>query len=76
MRSNGSCEAMGVARPLAFMSSMSNEREQTQFSRTHAASLVYSWKLRPGVGLHDMTLQTLSPKVVVGLMAVSLTNSK
>jgi len=35
-------------------------------------AMVLSWKLRRGVRLEDLTLETLSQDVVVGLMGVSL----
>jgi hypothetical protein len=38
--------------------------------------MVLSWKLRPGVALQDVTLETLSQDVVIGLMGVSLMNAK
>jgi len=37
-------------------------------------AMVLSWKLRPGVKLEDLTLETLSQEVVIGLMGVSLAN--
>ena len=37
-------------------------------------AMVLSWKLRPGAGLKDITLETLSQEVVIGLMGVSLMN--
>jgi hypothetical protein len=37
-------------------------------------AMVLSWKLRPGVKLRELTLETLSPDVVIGLMGVSLMN--
>jgi hypothetical protein len=37
---------------------------------------VLSWKLRPEVALKDVTLETLSQDVVIGLMGVSLMNAK
>ena len=39
-------------------------------------AMVLSWKLRPGVALQDVTLETLSQDVVIGLMGVSLMNAK
>ncbi len=35
-------------------------------------AMVYGWKLRPGVALKDVTLETLSQEVVIGLMGVSI----
>jgi hypothetical protein len=35
-------------------------------------AMVLSWKLRPGVPLTSVTLETLSRDVVIGLMGVSL----
>jgi hypothetical protein len=37
-------------------------------------AMVVSWKLRPGVKLEKLTLETLSQEVVIGLMGVSLMN--
>jgi hypothetical protein len=37
-------------------------------------AMVLSWKLRPGVELKEVTLETLSQDVVIGLMGVSLMN--
>ncbi|MBZ5565743.1 MAG: DUF4450 domain-containing protein [Acidobacteriia bacterium] len=39
-------------------------------------AMVLSWKLRPNVTLKDLTLETLSQDVVIGLMGVSLMNAK
>ena len=39
-------------------------------------AMVLSWKLRPGVTLEDVTLETLSQDVVIGLMGVSLMNPR
>ncbi|MFH1024862.1 MAG: hypothetical protein V1809_15890 [Planctomycetota bacterium] len=39
-------------------------------------AMVYRWNLRPGVVLKDVTLETLSQEVVIGLMGVSLMNPK
>jgi len=36
--------------------------------------IVLSWKLRAGVVLNDVTLETLSQDVVIGLMGLSLMN--
>jgi hypothetical protein len=38
--------------------------------------MVMSWKLRAGVELKEVTLETLSQDVVIGLMGVSLMNAK
>lgn len=38
-------------------------------------AMVLSWKLRPGVELEQVTLETMSQEVVIGLMGVSLMNS-
>ena len=43
---------------------------------SNCRAMVLSWKLRPGVELEDMTLETLSQEVVVGLMGVSLMNPR
>ena len=37
-------------------------------------AIVAGWKLRPGVKLDSVTLETLSPEVVIGLMGVSIMN--
>lgn len=37
-------------------------------------AMVLSWRLRPDVSLESVTLETLSPEVVVGLMGISLMN--
>ena len=39
-------------------------------------AMIYGRKLRPGVALHEVTLETLSQEVVIGLMGVSLMNPK
>jgi hypothetical protein len=39
-------------------------------------AMVLSWKLRTGVQLEDVTLETLSQDVVIGLMGVSLMNPR
>jgi hypothetical protein len=39
-------------------------------------AMVLSWKLRPAVKLEDVTLETLSQDVVIGLMGVSLMNPR
>lgn len=39
-------------------------------------AMVLSWKLRPGVKLEDVTLETLSQDVVIGLMGLSLMNPR
>jgi len=41
---------------------------------TNCRAMVYGWKLRPGVELKDVTLETLSLDVVVGLMGVTIMN--
>lgn len=41
---------------------------------TNCRAMVYGWKLRPGVELKDITLETLSLDVVIGLMGVSVMN--
>ena len=38
----------------------------------HCRAMVLSWTLRPGAALQDITLETLSQDVVIGLMGVSL----
>ena len=38
--------------------------------------MVYGWKLRPGVALKEVTLETLSLDVVIGLMGVSIQNPR
>jgi len=37
-------------------------------------AMVYGWKLRPGVVVKDVSLETLSQDVVIGLMGVSVMN--
>ncbi|MEI6646011.1 MAG: LamG-like jellyroll fold domain-containing protein [bacterium] len=37
-------------------------------------AMVYGWKLRPGVELKSVTLESLSQEVVIGLMGVSICN--
>ena len=39
-------------------------------------AMVLSWKLRPGAKLKELTLETLSQEVVIGLMGVSLMNPR
>jgi len=39
-------------------------------------AMVCGWKLRPGIELKDMTLETLSQEVVIGLMGASVMNPK
>jgi hypothetical protein len=39
-------------------------------------AMVLSWKLRPGHKLEDLSLETLSQDVVIGLMGVSLMNPR
>jgi len=39
-------------------------------------AMVYGWKLREGVELEDVTLETLSQEVVIGLMGASMMNPK
>ncbi len=39
-------------------------------------ALVLSWQLRPGVPLTDLTLETLSQDVVIGMMGVSVMNAR
>ena len=46
---------------------------QVQLGR-ECRAMVLSWKLRPGVRLESLTLETLSQEVVIGLMGVSLMN--
>ena len=41
---------------------------------TNCRAMVLSWKLQPGVDLKEVTLETLSQDVVIGLMGVSLMN--
>ena len=41
---------------------------------SNCRAMVYGWKLRPGVALKDVTLETLSEEVVIGLMAASVMN--
>ena len=39
-------------------------------------AMVYGWKLRPGAVLKDVTLETLSQEVIIGLLGVSVMNPK
>ena len=39
---------------------------------TNCRAMALSWKLRPGVELESLTLETLSQEVVIGLMGVSI----
>jgi hypothetical protein len=39
-------------------------------------AMVYGWNLRPGAILKEVTLETLSQEVVVGLMGVSVMNAR
>ncbi len=39
-------------------------------------AMVYGWKLRPGVELKEVTLETLSQEVVIGLMGASVMKGK
>jgi hypothetical protein len=41
---------------------------------TNCRAMVYGWKLRPGVALKDIQLETLSQDVVIGLMGASILN--
>ncbi|MEI6351390.1 MAG: LamG-like jellyroll fold domain-containing protein [Verrucomicrobiota bacterium] len=41
---------------------------------SNCRAMVYGWKLRPGVELKGVTLESLSQEVVIGLMGVSLCN--
>ncbi len=41
---------------------------------SHCRAMVYGWKLRPGVELKNVTLESLSQEVVIGLMGVSICN--
>ncbi|MBN8456974.1 MAG: hypothetical protein J0M04_03945 [Verrucomicrobia bacterium] len=41
---------------------------------TNCRAMVYGWKLRPGVELKEIALETLSLDVVTGLMGVSVAN--
>ncbi len=41
---------------------------------SNCRAMIYGWKLRPGIALKDVTLETLSQEVVIGLMAVSMMN--
>jgi len=37
-------------------------------------TMVYGWKLRPGVVLKDVTLETISQEVIIGMMGVTIMN--
>jgi hypothetical protein len=54
--------------------SMSKEPPTMVQLGDNCRAMVYGWKLRPGVELKDITLETLSLDVVVGLMGVSVMN--
>ena len=41
---------------------------------TNCRAMTYGWKLRPGVELENISLETLSQEVVIGLMGVSIMN--
>jgi len=41
---------------------------------SHCRAMVYGWKLRPGVELKQVTLETLSPEIIVGMMGLSIAN--
>jgi hypothetical protein len=41
---------------------------------TNCRAMVYGWKLRPGVELKEVGLETLSQEVVIGLMGISIMN--
>jgi len=41
---------------------------------TNCRAMVYGWKLRPGVELQEVTLETLSLDVVIGLLGASIMN--
>ena len=41
---------------------------------SNCRAMVYGWKLRPGVELKSVTLESLSQEVVIGLMGVSICN--
>jgi hypothetical protein len=43
---------------------------------TNCRAMVYGYKLRAGVALKEVMLETLSPEVIIGLMAVSMMNPK
>ena len=43
---------------------------------SNCRAMVYGWKLRPGVELKSVTLESLSQEVVIGLMGVSICNPR
>ena len=43
---------------------------------SHCRAMVYGWKLRPDVELKQVTLETLSQEVVIGLMGLSVCREK
>ena len=43
---------------------------------SNCRAMVYGWKLRPGVALKQVTLETLSQEVVIGLMGLSVCDNK
>ena len=51
------------------------EPPPTVWLGNNCRAMVLSWKLRPGMKLKEVTLETLSQDVVIGLMGVSLMNS-
>ncbi|MCX6879800.1 MAG: hypothetical protein NTW21_39250 [Verrucomicrobia bacterium] len=54
--------------------SLPKEAPPTVQLGTNCRAMVYGWKLRPGVELKEITLETLSQDVVIGLMAASIMN--
>jgi len=50
-----------------------NPPSQVQLG-ANCRAMLYGWKLPPGVALQDITLETLSQDVVIGLMGVSVMN--
>jgi hypothetical protein len=52
-----------------------NPPPQVQLGK-NCRAMVYGWRLRPGVSLQEVTLETLSQEDIIGLMGVSVMNSK
>jgi hypothetical protein len=87
---DGKTEKLELVPPLNFWSlcplgdrDYSYERDAFALPKTPPATvqlgrncraMVLAWKLRPGVRLEDITLESLSQEVVIGLMGASLMN--
>ena len=64
-------DAGGFVSSLQFVPSPRQPPPAVQLGR-NCRAMVLSWKLRPDAVLKDLTLETLSQEVVIGLMGVSL----